>query len=92
MKFHSFGLDLNPMTLVLILYLDIVKICVCTENEVPRFNISKVEQVHRLTDLTVILTNPHTRMGIRIPNVSSAHLISPLSNFPGKVTGDVVVF
>ena len=33
MKFYSFGLDLNPMTLVLKIELDIVKIYVCTENE-----------------------------------------------------------
>ena len=34
-------LDLNPITLVLKHDLDIVKICVCTENEVPSFNGSK---------------------------------------------------
>ena len=42
MNFLSFDLDLDPMTLVLKLDLDIIKMYVCTKNEVPIFNGSKV--------------------------------------------------
>ena len=42
MNFQSFGLDLDPMTLVLKLDLDIIKMYVCTKNEVPTFSGSKV--------------------------------------------------
>ena len=38
MRFHSFDFDPDPMTLVLTLDLDIVKLYVCTENEVPGFS------------------------------------------------------
>ena len=41
-NFQLFDLDLDPMTLVLKLDLDIRKMYVCTENEVPIFNSSKV--------------------------------------------------
>ena len=41
MEFYPFDLDLDPMTLVLKFDLDIVKIHVCTKNEVPIFNSSK---------------------------------------------------
>ena len=42
-EIYSFDLDLDPMTLVLKLVLDVVEeIYVCTENEVPRFNGLKV--------------------------------------------------
>ena len=42
MKFYSFDLDLDPVTLVLKLDLDIIKMYVCTKNEVPTFSSSKV--------------------------------------------------
>ena len=42
MNFYSFDLDLDPMTLVLKLDLDIIKMYVCTKNEVPTFSGSKV--------------------------------------------------
>ena len=42
MNFQSFDLDLDPMTLVLKLDLDIMKMYVCTKNEVPTFSGSKV--------------------------------------------------
>ena len=42
MNFKSFDLDLDPMTLVLKLDLDIIKMYVCTKNEVPTFSGSKV--------------------------------------------------
>ena len=35
MTFHSFDLDLDPMTLVLKLDLDMVKMYLHTQNEVP---------------------------------------------------------
>ena len=40
--FYQFDLDVDPMTLILKLDLDIVKRYVCTENEAPTFNGSKV--------------------------------------------------
>ena len=57
MKFYSFDLDLDPMTLVLKFDLDIVKMYVCTKNEVPTFNSFKVIiWTDRETDLTEIIT------------------------------------
>ena len=41
MEFYPFDLDLDSMTLVLKFGLDIVKIHVCTKNEVPIFSSSK---------------------------------------------------
>ena len=41
MKFYSLDLDLDPMTLVLETDLDIVKMHVCTENEVSSYSGSK---------------------------------------------------
>ena len=47
MKYYSFDLNLDKMILVLKLDLDIVKMYVCTKNEVPTFSGSKVlEQIH----------------------------------------------
>ena len=40
--FYSFDLDLNPMTLVLIHDLDMVKMYLHTKNEVPSYSGSKV--------------------------------------------------
>ena len=40
MMFYSFNLD--PMTLILNLYLDMLKMYLCTKNEVPSFSSSKV--------------------------------------------------
>ena len=55
--------DFISMTLVLRFDLDIVKMNVSTENEVPSFSNAKVsEQIHRQTDLTEIITYPHVRM------------------------------
>ena len=42
MKFWSFDLDPDPMTLVLKLDLDIIKMYMCTKYEVPTFSGSKV--------------------------------------------------
>ena len=42
MKFYSFDRDIDPMTLVLKLYLDIIEMYVCTENDGPNFSASKV--------------------------------------------------
>ena len=42
MMFHSFDLDLDPMTLVLKLNLDMVKMYLHTKNEVPSYSSSKV--------------------------------------------------
>ena len=42
MTFYSFDLDLDLITLVLKPDLDIVKMYVCTENEVPSLSSSKV--------------------------------------------------
>ena len=42
MKIYSFDLDIDPMTLVRRLYLDIIEMYVCTENECPVFSGSKV--------------------------------------------------
>ena len=55
MDFKPFDLDLYPMTLVLKLDLDIIKMYVCTKNEVPTFSGSKViiwtdTQTDRQTD------------------------------------------
>ena len=42
MMFYSFDLDLDPMTLVLQLDLDMVKMYLHTKNEVPSYSSSKV--------------------------------------------------
>ena len=42
MRFYAFDCDLDPTTLVLKFTLDIVKMYVFTENEVPSFNSSNV--------------------------------------------------
>ena len=42
LKFYSFDLDLDPMTLLLKLDLDIVNMYVYTNNKVPRLSSSKV--------------------------------------------------
>ena len=45
MKFYLFDCDLNPMTLVLTLDLDITKMYVCTENEVPSSRGSSLKDI-----------------------------------------------
>ena len=59
MMFYSFDLELDPMTLVLKLDLDMVKMYLHTKNEVPSYSGSKViagtdrhtdRQTHRQTD------------------------------------------
>ena len=40
--FYSFDLDLDPMILVLKLDLDMIKMYLCTKNEVPTYSGSKV--------------------------------------------------
>ena len=42
MTFYSFDLDLNPMTLVLELNLDMVKMYLHMQNKVPSYSSSKV--------------------------------------------------
>ena len=56
-------LDLDPMTLILKLDLDVVKIYLYTENEIPVV-VQKLQsiQLSTHTDLTEIITNSHTRM------------------------------
>ena len=51
MKYYCFDLEFDPMTLVLKLNLDFVKMYVYTKNEAPTFNGSKVTdtQTHRQT-------------------------------------------
>ena len=51
MKFYSLDLNLDPMTLLLNLDLNIVKIYVYSKNEVPNFSVQKLqpEQTHRWT-------------------------------------------
>ena len=63
MKFYSFDLDLDldPMTFLLKLDLDIIKMYVCTKNEVPILSGSEVivwtdRQTEKETDLTKIIT------------------------------------
>ena len=48
MKFYSFDLDFDPVTFLLKLDLDIVKIYVSTEHNIPSFGGSKLvaEQTH----------------------------------------------
>ena len=69
MKFYSF--DLDPMTLVLKLDLDIIKMYVCTKDEVPIFSSSKVNiWTDRQTDrLNWNYYLPHTRMVIIVITV-----------------------
>ena len=52
MKFYSFDLELDPMTLILQLNLDIVKMYLCIQNKVPSFSSSKVVHcsMNRYTD------------------------------------------
>ena len=45
MKFYSFDLDIDPITLVLKSDLDIIKMSVCAENEVPSSDGSMVNSV-----------------------------------------------
>ena len=62
MKFYSFALDLDPMTLVLKLDLDIVKMYVYSENEVPSFGSSNiVGWVDTSADLTELLLSNRIR-------------------------------
>ena len=72
--FYSFDLDLDPMTLILKIDLDMVKMYLHTKNEVPSYSGSKViawtdrqtdGQTHRQTDSSEIITYPHTRMVIK---------------------------
>ena len=56
---YSFDLDLNPMTLVLKVDLDIIKMYVCTENEVPSLSVLDVTawtETDKQTDSTEIIT------------------------------------
>ena len=53
MTFYSFGLKHDPMTLML--KLDMIKMCPCTKDKVPRFS-----ETDRQTDPAEISTYPHT--------------------------------
>ena len=67
--FYSFDLDLDPMTLVLKLDLDMVKMYLHTKNKVPSYSGSKViAWTDRQTDSSEIITYPHTRMVINTLN------------------------
>ena len=63
----NFDLDLKLITLILKLDLDMVKMCLYAENEIPSHSGSKViaqtdRHTDRQTDLTEIITYTHTRM------------------------------
>ena len=61
MKFYSFDIDLNPMTLVLKPDLDIINMYMCTEKYIPIFSGSKViAWTDRQTD-THTHTHTHTQ-------------------------------
>ena len=71
--------DLDPMTLVLKLDLDIVKMYKCTTNEVPNFSISKImastntqtgTQADTQTDPIEIITYQHMEMVIILSIIS----------------------
>ena len=76
MIFYSFAIDLDPMTLVLKFYLDIVKIYVCTENEVSSFSDSKVLTL--IDTQTLILTHGQTGLKI-LPTRIRVMVIIPLT-------------
>ena len=66
MSFYSF--DLDPITLILILDLDMVKIYLCIQNEVPNFNDLKVmawtdRDADRNTEPAEIIAYPHMLKG-----------------------------
>ena len=63
-KFYWLNFDLDPMTLILKLDLDIVEMYVCAQNEATTFNSSKViawtdRNTDRQTDSIEIITYPH---------------------------------
>ena len=72
MKFYSFDLDLKLMTLVLKVYLDIIKMYVCTENKVPSFSSLNVIYIDTQTDSTVIITYPHTGIVSDMKNITKS--------------------
>ena len=47
---NTFDLDLDPITLILKLDLDMVKMYLYTEDEVPSYSSSKVNYLNRHTD------------------------------------------
>ena len=65
MKFYSFDLDVNPpMTLVLKLELDIIKIYVCTEMKFLPTAVQKSEHTH-----THIHTDTQTDRNYYLPHI-----------------------
>ena len=76
LKYVLLLFDLDPMTLILKPYLDMVKIYLYFENEIPSYSSSKVRaktdrHTGRQTDPTEIITHPHKRM------VNSHKILSP---------------
>ena len=78
-KFYCCDLELDPMTLILKLDPDIMKMYCHTKNEVSRSRHSKViaqtdrqtdEQMDTQTDMTENITFPHTRP-VKIPGLQS---------------------
>ena len=62
----NFDFDLDPMTLILKLDLDMVKMYPYTKNEIPSYSSSKViAQTDTQTDSTEIIAYPHMRMVIK---------------------------
>ena len=55
MKFYSFDLDFDLVTLILKLDLDIIKMSLCTKNEVPAFRQTD-RQTHKQTRLKILPT------------------------------------
>ena len=69
LSFFSYDLDLDPITLILKLDLDMVKMYLYTKNEVyvKQFkSYSLNRQTHRHTEMTENIAYPHTRVVIII--------------------------
>ena len=56
MKFYSFDLDFDLVTLILKLDLDIIKMSLCTKNEVPTFRQTDRQTHKQQTDSTENIT------------------------------------
>ena len=65
------------MTLALELDLDIVKMYVCTKNEIPIFSLNRYRyriDIDRRTDSTEYITYRHTRMVIKMVHLPEIHI------------------
>ena len=61
MTFYSFDIVRNPMTFILKLDLDMVKISLCTESEVPSEAVQSYSLTRQTDPIEIIITPPHTR-------------------------------